>query len=220
MDHDLRRRAQIHAALSEPSRLAIVDALVCSDRSPTELARRCSLSANLLTHHLDVLERAGLVDRVISSGDRRRRYVRLRHEPLAGYGTASSRHAGRALFVCTHNSARSQLAAALWSERTGYDADSAGTQPADRVHPGAEAAAARAGLDLRGARPRRMNPANERADVVVTVCDRAHEQLKPDASWWHWSVPDPVDAGTADAFDAALAEIDTRIRTLARKAAP
>ena len=52
------------------------------------------------------------------------------------------------LFVCTHNSARSQLAAALWTATTGREALSAGTQPATRVHPGAVAAAARAGLVL------------------------------------------------------------------------
>lgn len=214
MHPDLIRRAEIHAALSEPVRLAIVETLVCSDRSPTELARRCDLSANLLAHHLDVLERAELVERVVSAGDRRRRYVRLHPRPLAGLGIGCPRTAGRALFVCTHNSARSQLAAALWRARTGLDADSAGTRPAEQVHPGAEAAAARAGLHLRGARPRRMDPSHEQADVVVTVCDRAHEELQPDASWWHWSVPDPVEVGTAEAFDAALTELDTRIRAV------
>jgi hypothetical protein len=50
---------------------------------------------------------------------------------------------------------------------------------------------------------------------VVTVCDRAHEELTPPPSWWHWSIPDPVDDGSDAAFDAVIADLDTRIRTLA-----
>jgi protein-tyrosine-phosphatase len=48
--------------------------------------------------------------------------------------------------------------------------------------------------------------------LVVTVCDQAHEELDPDDSWLHWSVPDPVPAGTKDAFDATLVELRDRIR--------
>jgi ArsR family transcriptional regulator, arsenate/arsenite/antimonite-responsive transcriptional repressor / arsenate reductase (thioredoxin) len=104
---------------------------------------------------------------------------------------ATARPAGQVLFVCSHNSARSQLAAALWTARTGGVATSAGTHPADRVHPGAVAAATRAGLDLSDAEPRMLD-ADEQADLVVTVCDQAHEELDPDPGWWHWSLPDPV----------------------------
>ena len=59
--------------------------------------------------------------------------------------------------MCTHNSARSQLAAALWTQLTNQPADSAGTHPAARVHPGAVAAARRAGLDLTDARPKLLD---------------------------------------------------------------
>ena len=143
----------------------------------------------------------------------RRRYVRLARAPLARLGIATGRPAGAALFVCSHNSARSQLAAALWSARTGQAAESAGTHPADRVHPGAVAAAQRAGLDLTEAAPRLLDPAT-RAAVVVTVCDRAHEELEPGPDWWHWSLPDPVDDGTPAAFDAVVADLETRICSL------
>jgi len=210
----LAERAALHAALGEPVRLAIVDDLATSDRSPKELADRLSVPTNLLAHHLDVLEDVGLIERFVSAGDRRRRYVRLVRGPLARLGVATARPAGQVLFVCSHNSARSQLAAAMWSARTGGLASSAGTHPADRVHPGAVAAAARIGLDLSYATPRLLEP-DEPADLVVTVCDRAHEDLDPEPGWWHWSLPDPVEDGRRAAFDAVVNELDDRISAVA-----
>jgi ArsR family transcriptional regulator, arsenate/arsenite/antimonite-responsive transcriptional repressor / arsenate reductase (thioredoxin) len=214
--HLLLRRAAIHAALGEPARLAIVDQLAVSDRSPSELGDRLGLTTNLLAHHLDVLATVGLVTRTISSGDRRRKYVRLERAALAALtalGVSPPRRPSRTLFLCTHNSARSQLAAALWTERTGQPASSAGTHPADRVHRGAVAAGRRAGLDLRSARPTVVDVIAN--DVqVVTVCDRAHEELTPDATWWHWSIPDPVERADDAAFDEVVADLDARIATL------
>jgi protein-tyrosine-phosphatase/DNA-binding HxlR family transcriptional regulator len=216
MDAAIEARAALHAALGEPARLAIVEELAVSDRAPSALAARFHLAGNLLAHHLDVLERAGLIERNVSAGDRRRRYVRLRRHALADLAIGTTRRrGGRALFVCTQNSARSQLAAALWRKRTGGDATSAGTHPAKRVHPGAVAAARRAGLDLTGSHPRALDPSDLDADVVVTVCDRAREELDAPEHWWHWSVPDPVGAGTRRAFDGTLVELDERITALA-----
>lgn len=199
--------------MADPTRLAIVEDLVASDRSPSELSRRFGVPGNLLAHHLDVLEHAGVIARFASSGDRRRRYVRLRHDMVAGMVRATRPPPESVLFVCTHNSARSQLAAALWRARTGSPARSAGAHPAEHVHPGAVAAAGRAGLTLEATRPRYLDPADS-ADVVVTVCDRAHEELAVDGSWWHWSVPDPTSTATDDAFDAAVSDLDHRIGTL------
>jgi ArsR family transcriptional regulator, arsenate/arsenite/antimonite-responsive transcriptional repressor / arsenate reductase (thioredoxin) len=207
-------RAAVHAALGEPVRLAIVEDLAVSDRSPTELAARFSVPSNLLAHHLDVLEGVGLIERFMSAGDRRRRYVRLVRAPLGRLGVATARPAGQVVFVCSHNSARSQLAAALWTARTGGVATSAGTHPADRVHPEAVAAGSRAGLDLSRAKPR-MFGAAEHGELVVTVCDQAHEELDPEPGWWHWSLPDPVEDGRATAFDDVIIELDDRIRAVA-----
>ena len=216
MDAGIDDRAALHAALGDPARLAIIEELAISDRGPSALSARFGLSGNLLAHHLDVLERVELIERHVSAGDRRRRYVRLRRHTLRKLAVVAMRpRGGRALFVCTQNSARSQLAAALWRKRTGRDATSAGTHPAGRVHPGALAAAARAGLDLTGTQPRALQPDDLDVDVVVTVCDRAHEELDPPEDWWHWSVPDPVEAGTHRAFDAALTELDERITAVA-----
>ena len=210
----LARRAAVHAALGEPVRLEIVEDLALSDRSPKELAARFSLPTNLLAHHLDVLENVGMIERLVSSGDRRRRYVRLVRAPFAQLAMAAALPAGPVLFVCSHNSARSQLAAALWTARTGATATSAGTHPADRVHPGAVAAASRAGLDLSGAEPRMLDAAGP-LGLIVTVCDQAHEELDPEPGWWHWSLPDPVQDGRAAAFDATITELDDRIRSIA-----
>jgi protein-tyrosine-phosphatase len=216
VDAAIEARAALHAALGEPARLAIVELLAFSDRAPSALAERFGLAGNLLAHHLDVLERVGLIERHVSGGDHRRRYVRLRRHVLAGLEVGvTRRRGGRALFVCTQNSARSHLAAALWRKRTGGDATSAGTHPAERVHPKAVAAARRVGLDLTGAQPRALHPDDLDVDVVVTVCDRAHEELNPPTDWWHWSVPDPVEVGTRQAFDATLVELDERITAIA-----
>lgn len=210
----LERRAAVHAALAEPTRLAIVDELASSDRSPTELAHHLGIGSNLLSHHLDVLADVGLVVRTSSAGDRRRKYVRLDQALALRFGIRGRGPRGRVLFLCSQNSARSQLAAALWSARTGRAASSAGTAPAERVHPSAVAAARRAGLSLRDATPRLLTRVPAGAQVV-TVCDLAHEELTPTADWWHWSIPDPVAAGSDGAFDAVVAELEQRIAAVA-----
>jgi ArsR family transcriptional regulator, arsenate/arsenite/antimonite-responsive transcriptional repressor / arsenate reductase (thioredoxin) len=190
-----------------------VDELFGSDRSPFELGRLTGVGSNLLAHHLDVLEGVGLITRNRSSGDGRRRYVHLRGDVLTAL---ARRRISRqpALFVCTHNSARSQLASALWSRITMQQADSAGTHPAARVHPGAVAAARRAGVDLSRSRPRLLDETTIGDRLVVTVCDRAHEELNPSPSWLHWSIPDPVAAPSKAAFDATVADLSERIVSL------
>ena len=208
------RRAAVHAALGEPVRLAIVENLAVSDRSPKELAQKFSVPTNLLAHHLDVLEDVGLIERFGSAGDRRRRYVRLVPGPLTRLGVARALPPGQVVFVCSHNSARSQLAAALWTARTGGAATSAGTHPAARVHPEAVAAATRVGLDLSRAEPR-LFEAGAHDELVVTVCDQAHEELDPGPHWWHWSLPDPAEDGHSQAFDAVITELDDRISGVA-----
>jgi protein-tyrosine-phosphatase len=207
-------RAARHAALGDPVRLAVVDELLTSDRSPVELRRLLGLESNLLAHHIDVLESVGLVERSRSAGDGRRRYVRLSQGALAGLAPDHPVAPQPALFVCTRNSARSQIAAALWRSLTGARATSAGTHPATRVHPGAVSAARRAGIDLHDASPRALEAVEHLPGLVVTVCDQAHEELDAPPAWLHWSVPDPVPAGRASAFDATVIELRRRIGAL------
>jgi ArsR family transcriptional regulator, arsenate/arsenite/antimonite-responsive transcriptional repressor / arsenate reductase (thioredoxin) len=212
----LEHRAAIFAALGDPVRLRIADDLVLSDRSPTELSQRHGLNSNLLAHHLGVLVDAGIITRVTSAGDARRRYVclnRTHRDVLTLLLATPTAPVSRFVFLCTHNSARSQLAAALWTARSGHVAHSAGTHPAPGVHQMAIEAATRHNLDLSEAVPRLIDTELlDAADLqVVTVCDRVHEDVDPAEGWWHWSIPDPVEADTADAFDDVLAELDLRI---------
>jgi ArsR family transcriptional regulator, arsenate/arsenite/antimonite-responsive transcriptional repressor / arsenate reductase (thioredoxin) len=97
---------------------------------------------------------------------------------------------------------------------TGRRARSAGTHPADRVHPGAIAAAERAGLELGAASPRSLDDLRQLPALVVTVCDRAHEELDVPDEWLHWSVRDPVPIGTKAAFDRTVGELRERIATV------
>lgn len=153
----VQRRADLHAALGERVRLTMVDALALGDLSPGELADLTGLRTNLLAFHLRVLEEAGLIRRVRSEGDRRRSYVQVRwDDPLVAglIPTPPGRPTPRVAFVCTANSARSQLAAAVWGRVSDVPATCAGTHPAASVHPGAVAVARRHGLRLARARTR------------------------------------------------------------------
>jgi ArsR family transcriptional regulator, arsenate/arsenite/antimonite-responsive transcriptional repressor / arsenate reductase (thioredoxin) len=218
-DRSLEERARRHAALGDPVRLSIVEELVASDRTPLELQERSGLASNALAYHLEVLEQAGLITRCQSTGDRRRRYICLEPSALPRLPTRDAVRAESALFICTRNSARSQLAAALWQQVTENTALSAGTHPAARVHRGAVVAGRRAGLDLRDARPRALEEVAELPELVVTVCDRAHEEIGPEPDWLHWSLPDPVEAGTPTAFDETVRALRERITRLADAAA-
>lgn len=205
----------MHAALSDPVRLAAVDVLALGDAAPSELQVLLDIPSNLLAHHLRVLEQAGVVERSRSEGDRRRTYLRLSVGALQQLGPVPARTAPRVVFVCTHNSARSQLAAALWRRRSQVPAASAGTHPAERVHAGAVAAARRHGISLRRARPMHVDQVALDGDLVIAVCDNAHEELARSTPRLHWSVPDPARAGSDDAFDRAVTELTERIDRIA-----
>lgn len=210
----IRERARVHAALGEPARLAIVDRLVLGDASPTEIGRDLGLPSNLLAHHVNLLDQAGVVERTRSEGDHRRTYLRLRPGALAGLIPLTERTTPRVVFVCTHNSARSQLAAALWQQRSDVPAAAAGTHPAQHVHPGAVSVARAAGLSLSGAHTAHVADIVQEDDLVVAVCDNAHEELGP-GERLHWSVPDPARLGTDAAFRQAFIDLADRIDRLA-----
>ena len=217
----LRARARIHAALGDPARLAIVDTLTLGDASPGEIGADLGMPTNLVAHHVKVLQEAGLIVRTRSEGDRRRTYLRLQPDALASLTPPPLRDADRVVFVCTHNSARSQLAAALWRDRVGGQVASAGTEPAARVHPRAVAVAHRHGLHLDPTRTAQVSDVVHDGDLVIAVCDNAHEDLtttdltttaRPQL---HWSVPDPVRVDTDDAFEAAYTDLAGRIDRIA-----
>jgi protein-tyrosine-phosphatase/DNA-binding HxlR family transcriptional regulator len=213
----LRHRAEAHAALADIHRLAIVDELALADRTPSELAAALGIESNLLAHHLATLEAAGLIERIVSQGDRRRRYIRLL--PVAQLVIEQDIRilAKRIVFVCTENAARSQLAEGIWNQNRPIKAISAGTRPASRLHPGTIRAAARRGINLKGAHPRPLPPLGP-LDLVITVCDRAHETLDPgqNVSQLHWSILDPATAGTPRAYDNSIDALEARIAAAAR----
>jgi protein-tyrosine-phosphatase/DNA-binding transcriptional ArsR family regulator len=205
---------QIHAALADPGRLTIVDRLLTGDASPSEIQAAVSMPSNLVAHHLRVLEGAGLLRRTRSEGDRRRTYLHLIPEALEAMVPAATRQADRVVFVCTQNSARSQLAVAVWERRSSVPAASAGTHPAAEVHPQAVAAAHRNDLPMRPQTPQQVKDIVAPTDLVIAVCDNAHEELPADTRRIHWSIPDPARGADEEAFDRALQDITRRIDRL------
>ena len=211
---ELESRAQAYAALGDPSRLAIVDLLGLADLAPGELGASLDIPTNLMAHHLQILEQAGLISRRRSEGDGRRTYV-LRTPAcnrLLGAGSRLPRPRGVA-FICSQNSARSQLAEHYWRTISNISATSAGTHPAPRVHPDAITVARRHGLDLTHATPKLTSDILTGDELLIAVCDRAYEEL--DTQPLHWSVPDPARAGSPGAFETAYDELTRRVDLLA-----
>ena len=118
---------------------------------------------------------------------------------MAASDRTADQSARRILFLCTHNSSRSQMAEGLLQARGGadYSAYSAGTRPGG-IHPLAIRAMAEIGIDISEAAGHRSKGldayAGEAFDLVVTVCDAAAEECPffPGArSQQHWGFPDP-----------------------------
>jgi protein-tyrosine-phosphatase len=211
-----------------------------------ELCARLALPQNLVSYHLGRLRAERVVSRRRSTADGRDSYYRLEldrcGELLAGAGSALHpglrltaggpdgrrrpirRRRVRVLFLCTGNSARSQIAEAL-TERLGggaVEARSAGSHPKP-LHANAARVLGERGIDIAGLRPKHVDEfANERFDYVVSLCDRVREVCpefpgRPDLI--HWSVPDPAHEGDSDresypAFERTANEIASRVAFL------
>jgi protein-tyrosine-phosphatase len=138
-------------------------------------------------------------------------------------GTDQARAPIRVIFVCTGNSARSQIAEALLRRDGGsaFEVVSAGVDPRP-IHPMTIRALGKAGIDISGARSKSVGEfLGQRFDYVITVCDRARATCPafPGGSvTLHWGVDDPAEATGTDAerqqaFDRALKELAVRIHT-------
>jgi len=128
----------------------------------------------------------------------------------------ASRRMARALFVCLHNAGRSQMSEALFS-RAGegrHKARSAGTTPADRVHPEVVEAMAELGIDLSDRQPHKLTHADaEWADVVVTMGCGDECPYIPGKRYLDWDLPDPKGQPRA-AVRATREEIERRVQAL------
>lgn len=217
IEQSIHDRARAFAALGDPARLAVAEALALGDVSPRRLGETLGLASNLLAHHVQVLSAAGLVGRRRSEADRRRTYLRLLPKAYP-FVRAPHLAAPRVVFVCTRNSARSQLAAVLLASRVDVPVASAGTHPAAKVHSRAVAIAQRHGLDLRDARTAHVRRTVRSGDLVVAVCDRAYEESLGGGSAsgvaLHWSVPDPAQHSSAQAFADSYDNLADRVARL------
>ncbi|MGH3488608.1 MAG: ArsR family transcriptional regulator [Actinopolymorphaceae bacterium] len=221
--------------------------LAQSDRRVRELVTAIDEPQNLVSYHLGKLRSAGLVTTRRSSADGRDIYYHLDlarcAELLAETGAAlhpalspavsgptptrlaNSRRIS-VLFLCTGNTARSPMAAALLHHQTHgkVETASAGSNPKP-LSPHAVRALREYDVDLSGHRPRHVDTfTGRRFDYVISLCDRVRE-VCPDFAYHprlvHWSIPDPNAATASDpggagyaAFRRTAAELDTRIRFL------
>lgn len=225
----------IFKLLGHDLRWQMVRALARGDCRVGDLSSALAQPANVLSYHMGQLRAAALVRERRSDADGRDCYYQLDlvclREQMRVAGLAlhpallgeSARAAGSArqqqvLFLCTHNSARSQMAEALLRARAGFGACSAGSQPAE-LHPAAQRALERAGLSTAGLRAKHHSEfAGQLFDYVVTVCDRVREQCPSFAGgvrYLHWSIADPAAQGDDQAFDRTLRELAARIANFA-----
>ena len=205
-------RARIFAALGDSRRLAIAETLVASHRTPGELMEVTGLSSSLLAHHLDILENAGVTYRIGGTADRRKRFIALVDSIRILLSPPVVK--GPILFVCSQNSARSQLASAIWCSEVGGTASSAGTNPASAVHPLAIEVASGHGVDLSKSRPRRLTDSGLRNSTVITVCDQAHDEIPNPLRRLHWSIPDPAISGRKRDFESTYNQLSKIIKSM------
>lgn len=197
---------------------------------------------NLVSYHLGKLREARLVFARRSSADGRDTYYGLDlarvSELLSAAGGAlhpglrliapardgALKGAPRILFLCTGNSARSQMAEALARARSRgvIKSYSAGSHPKP-IHPNAvRVMRDEYGLDLVGHRSKHLNVFDGKSfDWVISLCDRVREvcpEFPGDPETVHWSIANPVtgdpDKVTYPLFQQTAAELETRIAFL------
>ena len=223
-------------AAGHPVRWRLLRELAHSDLAVRELTALLDQPQNLVSYHLGKLRTAGLVSARRSSADGRDTYysLDLAHcsQVLASTGAAlhpalrlrppapAGPVAARVLFLCTGNSARSQMAEALLRRHMAgaVEAHSAGSRP-KAIHAHAVTAMAARGIDLSRARPKHLDEfTGHRFDRVITLCDRVKEvcpEFGGTARPVHWSIADPAgDTDGLSAFHRVAAELDERISFL------
>jgi arsenate reductase (thioredoxin) len=120
------------------------------------------------------------------------------------------------LFVCLHNAGRSQMSRALFEHEAAgrHTASSAGTEPAERVHPEVVQVMAELDIDLEACRPRPLTrELAERSDVVVTMGCGDQCPYIPGKRYLDWELPDPSGQPLSE-VRATREQIARRVRTL------
>jgi ArsR family transcriptional regulator, arsenate/arsenite/antimonite-responsive transcriptional repressor / arsenate reductase (thioredoxin) len=232
--------------VAHPLRWRLLRELTRSDRVVRELTERLHAPQNLVSYHLRRLRDGGLVYSRRSAADGRGSYYAIDlarcEQQLQKTGGALHPGLGRTLapptptavrggrrrqgvlFLCTGNSARSQIAEALLKHMSAgsVDAASAGSHPKP-VHPNAVRVMRMRGIDISGNQTKHLSGfVSQPFDLVVTLCDRVREvcrDLPSQIELVHWSIPDPVQEVTTRrasyaAFERTAAELETRIRFL------
>jgi thioredoxin type arsenate reductase len=229
--------------LGDPVRWQLVAELGRSDRRVGELVELVGKPQNLVSYHLAELRHAGIVSARRSSADGRDVYYRadlLRCRDLLGEAgislhpgialgpapavQAERRRRPRVLFLCTGNSARSQMAEAFAEHLAGgaIDARSAGSHPKP-LHPSAVRVMAARGIDISDRSSKSLTRfTRSRFDRVVTLCDKVREvcpRLPGATSSAHWSMADPSAAAGDEreryaAFEQAADDIEARVALL------
>jgi ArsR family transcriptional regulator, arsenate/arsenite/antimonite-responsive transcriptional repressor / arsenate reductase (thioredoxin) len=222
-----------------PLRWRLLSELARSDRRVGELCDLAGRRQSLVSYHLRQLRDAGVVSMHRSAADGRDSYYVLDlarcGELLSGAGASlhpalartppARRERGaplaRVLFLCTGNSARSQIAEALAEQLSGgaVSAASAGSHPKP-LHPNAVRVMRERGIDISGRRSKHLSEfTGERFDYVISLCDRVREvcpEFPGAPELIHWSIPDPArepgnDEETLPAFERTATELWTRI---------
>ena len=232
---------QFLQVIADPHRWRLVTELAHSDRRVNELTRLVGDPQNLVSYHLRELRDAGLVSSRRSSYDGRDTYYRLELtrccELLNTVGVALNpgfqikvgtpggqdrrQRTTRVLFMCTGNSARSQMAEVLLEHLSDHtiEARSAGSHPKP-LHPNAVRVMAARGLDISGRSSKNVSRvARNRFDQVITLCDKVREvcpEFPGPPMTAHWSMADPAAEGSTDeetypAFERTAADLEQRI---------
>jgi protein-tyrosine-phosphatase len=218
---------QLLKLLAHDIRWHIIQMLLTGDYRVQEIQQELAQPTNLVSYHLRLLRTDGLIHDRRSDADGRDVYYHLDSGYLAAlYQAVGDRLAilrenvsaegMRVAFICTGNSARSQMAEALF-RFYGGEATSAGTEPKP-LHPLAVQAMAERGIDIQHQQSRHIDAiAGQSFDYVITVCDRAREACPPlPGQHIHWSISNPA-GQDYPVFKATADDLDIRIRQLLRQ---
>jgi protein-tyrosine-phosphatase/DNA-binding transcriptional ArsR family regulator len=223
---------------AHPLRWALMAELARSDLRVRELVEAVGEPQNLVSYHLGLLRKVGLVSVRRSSFDGRDTYYHLDlarcasafrdaatalHPALAGETLIADQECS-VLFLCTGNGARSPMAEALlrWRHGNRVRVASAGSHPRPSIHPNTRRVLSEEyGIDVGHQRPQGLDAVTGPFDYVITLCDRIREVPRDHGSavMMHWSIPDPSAAAADDAasypeFLRVAKDLESRISFL------